>query len=211
MKPSLGRNDHDLLAARIRAAEARTTGEIYCVVARSSDSYFHPAALAVTVAIVLLGIPLAWWLDRGWLPVSHAVFALAELAALASALAALWLAPALRILLVPRRLRYRRAHDNALKQFLAHNIHLTSERTGVFIFVSLAERYGEIVADAGIDAAVAQDEWNGIVAALVDDAGAGRLVEGLSRAIDGAGELLARHFPGGTGNPNELEDHVVEI
>lgn len=211
MKRSLSQNDHDLLATRIREAEAHTTGEIYCVVARSSDSYFPPAALAVTVAIVLLGLPLAWWLDRGWLPVNHVVFALAEVAALASALAVLWFAPGLRILLVPRRLRYRRAHDNALKQFLAHNIHVTEQRTGVLIFVSLAERYGEIVADAGINAVVAQDDWNGIVAGLVEDAGAGRLVEGLSGAIDSAGELLAGHFPGGIGNPNELEDHVVEI
>lgn len=211
MKRSLSQNDHDRLAARIREAESRTSGEIYCVIARSSDSYFYPSAFAVAVAIVLIGLPLAWWLDSGWKPVDHTVFALAEMAALASALGVLWFAPGLRILLVPRRLRYRRAHDNALKQFLAHNIHLTDKRTGVLIFVSLAERYAEVVADAGINAHVDQHEWNGIVELLVREAANGNAVDGLAGAIDSAGALLAAHFPGGTGNPNELEDHVVEI
>ena len=60
----------------------------------------------------------------------------------------------LRIHLVPRRQRYRHAHDNAMKQFLARNVHLTTARTGVLLFVSLAERYAEVVADAGINSQV---------------------------------------------------------
>jgi len=202
---------HDSLAGRIRAAEARTSGEIYCVVARASDSYLYPAACMLAVGILVVSLPVAWWLDRSWLPVSHLLFGAAEIAAFLTGLLALWFAPGLRIRLVPHRLRYRRAHDNALKQFLAHNIHLTEQRTGVLIFVSLSERYAEVVADAGINARVSQDEWNGIVAVLTASAGSGRLVDGLAEAIDAAGTLLAAHFPGGTGNPNELEDHVVEI
>lgn len=211
MNRPLTREDHDRLADRIRAAEARTTGEIYCVVARDSDTYLFPAACMLAVGIIVVGLPVAWWLDRSWLPVSHLLFGAAEIAALLTGLLVLWLAPGLRIRLVPRALRYRRAHDNALKQFLAHNIHVTEQRTGVLIFVSLSERYAEIVADAGINARVSQDEWNGIVAALVASAHAGRLADGLGEAIDSAGALLAGHFPGGTGNPNELHDHVVEI
>ena len=71
------------------------------------------------------------------------------------------------MIFVPRRLRYRRAHDNALKQFLARNVHITTARTGVLIFVSLAERYAEVVADSGINAKVPQETWNDIVADLV--------------------------------------------
>ena len=119
--------------------------------------------------------------------------------------------PALRIRMVPRRLAYRRAHDNALKQFLAHNVHTTELRTGILIFVSLAERYASVIADSGINAVVAQSEWNGIVAKLTAAARAGHLVDGLAEAIGRSGELLSTHFPGGTNNPNELEDHVVEI
>lgn len=203
--------EHEALADRIRAAEARTRGEIYCVVARASDGYFYPAAFMLTLGLVVTSIAVAFWLDRSWLGLSHPVFAAAQATAFAVMLLVLRAAPRLRILLVPRRLRYRRAHDNAIKQFLAHNVHMTDQRTGVLIFVSLAERYAEVVADSGINAKVGQEEWNGIVARLTAAASARRLPEGLGDAIDRAGTLLAEHFPGGVSNPNELDDHVVEI
>lgn len=202
---------HAALASRIKAAEASTSGEIYCVVARRSDSYFFPAAFMVLSGIVLVGLAVAVWLDGRWFDVSHLIFAFAEAAAAAAALLVLWLAPGLRIHLTPRSLRYRRAHDNAMKQFIAHNVHVTEQRTGVLVFVSLAERYAEVVADSGINARVDQQEWSGLIADLVASAKADRLHEGLEQAIGRAGALLVRHFPGGRENPNELDDHVVEM
>jgi putative membrane protein len=202
---------HAELAERIREAESRTSGEIYCVVARQSDDYFFPAAFMVLAGIVLVGVVMAFWLDGRWFAVSHTVFALAELLAGAAALLVLRVMPGWRVHLTPRGLRYRRAHDNAVKQFIAHNVHLTEKRTGVLVFVSLAERYAEVVADSGINARVSQDEWTSIVAGLVDKAKTDRLHEGLAEAIDRAAALLAAHFPGGRQNPNELDDHVVEM
>lgn len=211
MSRSLTPHDHQMLRERIKAAEATTRGEIYCVVARSSDGYVFPAAFMLAVGVMLASLAVAVWLDRSWVAVSHLVFALCEVAALAAALLVLRLAPGLAIRLAPRGLRYRRAHDNAMRQFLAHNVHVTQKRTGILIFVSLAERYATVVADAGISDKVEQGEWDAIVGRIVAAARAGRLTEGLADAIDRSGLLLARHFPGGVNNPNELDDHVVEI
>src|SRR5690606_15817434 len=211
MTKPLTPEQHQSLADRIREAEARTRGEIYCVVARASDSYAYPAAFMLALGMMLVSVPVAIWLDRSWLGLSHLTLVLSQLAALAVACLLLWSVPRLRILLVPRRLRYLRAHDNALKQFLAHNVHLTEQRTGILIFVSLAERYAEVVADSGINAKVPQAEWNGIVERLVGGSAADHLAEGLADAVVRAGTLLSGHFPGGTNNPNELDDHVVEI
>ena len=211
MTRPLSEQEHAELAAAIRAAEARTTGEIYCVAARQSDSYFYPAAFMLAAGVLIASLPVAIVLDRSWLAVSATAFVAAQVAAFAACLAVTWLVPSLRIHLVPLGLRYRRAHDNAVKQFLAHNVHLTAERTGILIFVSLAERYAEVVADGGISASVSQEEWDGIIAELTDKAARGRLFEGLMSSIARAGTLLAGHFPGAGGNPNELEDHVVEI
>lgn len=211
MTKGLTTDQHAELAGRIRAAEARTGGEIFCVVARSSDSYFFPAACALALGVCVASLPVAFWLDRSWLSVSHLGVALAQLAAFASGLAVIAVAPGLRILLVPRSIRYRRAHANAVRQFLARNVHRTAGRTGLLIFVSLTERYAEIVADAAIDDKVAQAEWNKLVAGITGAAAAGRLHEGLCQAIDRAGDLLAAHFPRGEGDRNELPDHVVEI
>jgi putative membrane protein len=203
--------DHARIAAAIRAAEAKTSGEIYCVVARASDSYFVAAALAVTAGILIASLVAALVLDRSWEPVAISHFVAAQILAAIAALVVLRAVPALRLHLVPLRHRYRRAHDNALKQFLARNVHITSARTGVLIFVSLAERYAEVVADSGINARTPQETWNAIVADLVEAARGDRLADGFVAAIGTVGHILAEHFPVSADDENELGDHVIEI
>lgn len=207
----LSEQDHARIADAIGTAEATTSGEIYCVVARRSDGYFFSTALIVTVCMLLISLGVAFLIEAKWMTIRLPHFVVAQLLALAAALAVVYALPGLRMLLAPRRWQYMRAHENALKQFLGRNVHLTAERTGVLIFVSLAERYAEIVADAGINAKVPQDVWDSIVAGLIDDARHGRLADGYVTAIAAVGALLGEHFPVRPGDINELDDHIVEI
>ncbi|MGE0501113.1 MAG: TPM domain-containing protein [Rhizobiaceae bacterium] len=203
--------DHRRVAAAIRAAETGTSGEIYCVVARTSASYFAPAAFMLAAATVVLGPIVAWVANFWWIEIPAIILAVAQLVALASALLMIWVFPALRIHFVPKSMRYSHAHDNAVRQFLSRNIHVTTERTGVLIFVSLAERYAEVVADAGINQKVPQHQWNTLVEALVRRAAEGRIADGFIDAVEAVGALLAGHFPARAVEPNELDDHVAEI
>ena len=203
--------EHARVTAAIRAAEAKTDGEIYCVVARASDGYFFPAAFAALVAMLAVSLAVACGLEYWWLSIRLPHFVLAEMLAGACMLALLWLLPALRIHLVPRRLRYRAAHDNAMRQFLARNVHVTAARTGVLIFVSLAERYAVVLADSGIDARVGQQVWDDVVRNLTAQAAGDRLAEGFVEAVGAVGAVLAAHFPVTPGDVNELDDHLVEI
>nr|WIE92540.1 TPM domain-containing protein [Mesorhizobium sp. WSM4875] len=203
--------DHDRIAETIRAAEARTDGEIYCVVAGSSDGYFFPAAFAAALATIVVSLAVAYGLEALWLTIRLPHFVLAQLLAFGCMLALLWELPGLRIHLVPKRLRYQAAHANAMKQFLARNVHRTQARTGVLIFVSIAERYAEVVADSGIDAKVGQHVWDGVVRDLTQHAGDDRLADGFAKAIESVGAVLAEHFPVTAGDTNELDDHLVEI
>lgn len=205
------RHEHARIAEAIRAAEERTAGEIYCVVARTSDSYLFPAAFFVTAAMVVISLAVAWALHHWWFDPRPMTLILAELAAIGCGLAVLWFFPSIRIRFVPRGLQYRHAHANAMKQFLARNVHITEARTGVLLFVSLAERYAEVVADAGIDRRVDQSAWDGVVRTLVEHAAAGRLADGFVVAVGAVGALLEQHFPIGEFDVNELDDHVVEI
>ncbi|TWI26888.1 TPM domain-containing protein [Mesorhizobium tianshanense] len=203
--------DHDRIAEAIRVAESRTDGEIYCVVAHASDGYFFPAAFMATLAMFFVSLAVAYGLEAWWLSIRVPHFVIAQLLALVSVLVLLWAVPGLRIHLVPRRLRYRAAHANAIKQFLARNVHRTTARTGVLVFVSIAERYAEVVADSGIDAQVGQDVWDGVVRDLTAHAGDDRLADGFVKAIETTGAVLAEHFPVSSNDSNELDDHLVEI
>ncbi|PRD43858.1 hypothetical protein C5748_08325 [Phyllobacterium phragmitis] len=211
VQKSIDADDHARIAEAIRAAEEKTNGEIYAVLARRSDDYFYAAGFVAACGVIIAAIAAALLAHWYWFDVSLPVFGLAILAAFASVVLVLWLVPAVRMVLVPHRIRYRRAHLNAVQQFLARNIHVTSERTGVLLFVSLAEHYAEVVADAGINAKVEQEEWNGIVAILTDHASRAAVADGYVAAIGKAGELLAKHFPATGEKVNELSDHLVEL
>lgn len=201
----LGNDDLQAVSAAIRAAESRTNGEIVTVVAEQAGSYtaFTLAAPALC-ALVLPGLaaPFAGLVAAGDL-------FLVQLA-LFVALYGLLLVPAIRRRVVPARVQRNAAQRLAREQFFARGLHLTEERTGVLIFVSVAERYVEILADTGIDAKVPQSEWQSTVDAFVAQVGAGRVVDGFVAAIGRVGERLAAHFPA-TRTPNELPDHLFVI
>src|SRR5436305_3738536 len=153
--------DKERVAQAIGAAEEKTAGEIFCVVARHSSDYrLVPLAWAAAIALALPAPLIYFTLWSAW-----AIYVAQILVFVFTALGLSW--PPIRFHLVPRRAGHDRAHTEAMRQFFAQGLHLTENRTGVLIFASAAERYAEIVADAGINAKVTPDVWDSAVAALV--------------------------------------------
>jgi len=195
--------DEKRIAEAIRAAEQKTSGEIFCVMAAASSNYrFVPIARA---ALIALAVPLplfyftSLWAEQIYF-VQIAVFV---------ACAMLFSLPGLRLALVPRWIKRDRASVEAKRQFAARGLHLTSQRTGVLIFASIAERHVEIVADSGINDKVAPEVWDRAVKAMIERIKQGRPVEGFLEAIRICGEVLAKHFPPGAIDKNELPNKLV--
>ena len=197
--------DKQRVTEAIRQAEAKTSGEIFCVSAqRSGDYRLAPVAWA---AMIALCVPLPLIFLTEW---PETVIYLLQLVAFIVATVGLSLPP-LRVRLVPQRARHERAHIAAMRQFWAHGLHKTAQRTGVLIFASAAERYAEIIADAGINAKVTPEVWRNAVAALIAGVKDGQTADGFIAAIEQCGAVLAQHFPPHDVNPDELSDRLVEI
>lgn len=101
--------------------------------------------------------------------------------------------------------------QRALAQFGKLRVWDTEHNNGVLIYLLLAERAIEIVADRGLDRQVAPDEWRAIVARMSAAFREGRFEDGLTQAIAEVTAQLAMHFPAAAGdsNPNELPDAPV--
>ena len=91
----------------------------------------------------------------------------------------------------------------------ARGLTRTREKTGVLIYLALAEHHAEILADTGIADRVDAGIWAGIVADLTAAIGAGRLTEGLIEAIRRIGAILAEHAPPRLDDVDELPDKVI--
>lgn len=202
---SLTDRDRERISGAIRAAEARTSGEIVCVLARrSSDATALPIFIAAALALALPWGLVAW-----------TALAVREILLLQAAaflvLAMLLCLPPVRVALMPRAARRAAAYRAATDQFVARGIARKKDRAGVLIFVSLAERYARIIADEGIAARVAQPEWQGAVDALVAHMRDGRISDGFVAAIERCGAVLATHFPPSQAKRDELPDRVYVI
>jgi putative membrane protein len=89
--------------------------------------------------------------------------------------------------------------------------HKTKGRTGVLLYVSLAEHRAEIVADHSIHSKVEPDVWGEAMAALVERIKDGKPGEGMALAVEKIGAVLAEHLPPTHDNPNEIPDRLIEL
>ena len=190
----LSEADREAITAATRGAEGKTSGEIvpYVVVAcdEYDDAAWKGAALGALAAAALSG--LAHWITGSW---GGAGLAWTTLPVAAGAAIGFVLAD--RVGLVTRWLvsddtLELRARRRAMQAFLEEEVFSTRERTGILVFMAMLERKVVILADSGINARVRQDEWNDIVADLVEGIRKGTPADALVAAIHRCGELLER-------------------
>lgn len=98
--------------------------------------------------------------------------------------------------------------QRALSKFSKLRVWDTAYNNGVLIYLLLAERTIELVADRGIDAKVHPQVWQSIVQSLGEDLQRNAFEEGLNKAVQQVTKLLQTHFPAEAApdNPNELPD-----
>jgi putative membrane protein len=202
---SISNEDRERIANAIRSAEAKTSGEIVCVLARTS---IHATALPVILAAAAaLATP---WLLMAFTAMTVQRILSVQVVVFFVLLILLCL-PSLRVALVPRRMRRAAAHQMAMEQFISRGIAGHKGRAGILIFVSLAERYVRIIASDDIAARVPQAAWQGAVDALIAHMRDGRIGDGFIAAIDVCGDELAQHFPRTAGSHNKLPDRIYVI
>lgn len=220
----LTERDSQLVADAIRAAEARTDGEVSAIVAANSDSY-HDVALHWSLLVALLPLSisaafpglLVWGTELvtgGWeeapdlrlmlmilLVKSVALFLIARL---------IIGRPAIRMALTPAATKARRVRRRAIMLFRTGTEQRTATATGVLLYLSMAEHRAEIVADAAIHAKVEPEQWGEAMAVLIAAVRDDRPGEGIAAAIAKIGDVLAVHFPRGD-DPNELPDRLIVL
>lgn len=178
----LGPQDHELVATAIREAETRTDGEISVVVAPESDSY-SDAVLHWSLLVALLPLALfasfpdllhgatallhePWGDEAPPLRLLALLLLLATIAAFLVGWATLRL-PGVRMTVTPHATKVRRCRRRAIMLFQVGTERRTATRTGVLLYLSLAEHHAEIVADESIQSRIGGEEWGEAMLALL--------------------------------------------
>jgi uncharacterized membrane protein len=103
------------------------------------------------------------------------------------------------------------ARERALEVFSRLRVWDTEENNGVLIYLLLADRDVEILADRGVNAKVVSAEWEQICRRMEAALSRGQFGHASVAAIDEVSRLLARHYPPRSGDRNELPDKPVVV
>jgi uncharacterized membrane protein len=103
------------------------------------------------------------------------------------------------------------ARQRAIELFSQLRVWDTEARGGLLIYVLLADRAVEIVADRGIDARVGLPVWRSICRAMEAAFRHGQFAGGVMGGVQAVTRLLVEHFPAPAGRRNELPDTPVVL
>jgi|ERR1700756_3832530 uncharacterized membrane protein len=103
------------------------------------------------------------------------------------------------------------ARERALDVFSHLRIWDTEHNNGVLIYLLLADRRVEIIADRGIDAREGEAGWQAICRSMEAEFREGRFEAGAIKGIEAVSRELAKYFPPQSPQRNELPDAPVVI
>jgi putative membrane protein len=213
------------VSAAIAAAEAKSDGEIVAVTTDLSDSYhdvaLHWAVLALIATLAIFAAApsvLHFWFNLffgGWRPEPSLAELLTLLLVLSvakfTAVLLILRHMPLRLALTPGATKTRRVRRRAIMVFKAAAERRTVGRTGILIYLSMAEHRAEIVADEAILKVTDDSTWGEAMAALIVEVKQGRVADGMVAAIERVGTVLAEHFPRSATDTNEIPDKLIEL
>ena len=160
------------------------------VVVRASDRYSLYPLVFASFSAILVGAAVS--LIRPELA-SRIVILIELMLAIALTLILDW--RPLRLQIVPRRIKHARAWQLAHREFNAHVLASPQQRRRILLFVSLGERYVEIIADHETHALAPDGAWNRIVDEFLAAVKSGRLADGVLDAVAACGVILNTHHP----------------
>jgi len=192
------------LTAAIKAVEARSSAEVVVTVRASSGFYLHADLIVAGAAAVLsLAFLLFSRFEFGiqWFVIDPLVVGAAVG----------WLSsrsPKLRRLLTPAKLRRRWVESSAHATFFERGIHLTADRTGILVYVSLLEETAAVIGDRGIVTVVPHDRWHAAIDRVADRVTTGADAAAIAAEITALGDILEPYLPVSDDDINELPDEV---
>jgi len=188
------------------AVEKKTSSELVAVVTQKSGDYLYITMLITSVIALLVPFGLLFFAPD---MEAKSVYEI-QLLSFMMVLLLLNMPRVLHVLL-PKTLLVKAAKLKAYETFKILGLQKTSNYQAVMIFVSLYEKYVEIIADSAVSAKIDNALWQSTVDAFLEKVKNDQFEEGYVEAIHKIGAILAEYFPIESNDKNELPDGLIEV
>lgn len=208
----LSEDERARVSAAVKKAEKLTAGEIVVMIIPAS--YHYPMANVIGAATFALAMGLLFTpLIGGWLWIGNQNMWL--FLGLFTVFFILFHEAIKRTRWLKRYFISRKEIDTEVKEaavthFFKHGLYRTRDKTGVLILISVFERRVRVLADEGINAKVAEGQWDEIVKMITDGIKEKRATGAICAAVEKIGDLLKTHFPIKPDDTDELKNVIID-
>jgi putative membrane protein len=198
--------ERERIEAAVRQVEQRTSGELVPLVVDESYDYPRTEIVGAGFFSLATATTLSWGFFAESLWHFLWLFAAGYLIFRLLIRNLPWLR---RRLIHPAEIKAE-VEEKAAVSFFELGLCHTRDRTGVLILISLFERRVHVLADRGINDAVPDNYWDGIVQTITSGIKRGETCAALCAAIETCGQLLEERFPAKADDTDELPNLIVE-
>lgn len=202
----LNDNEKQNISKEIENLELQSSAELVAVVTKRSASYKYISSLITISFLALLSMILVFFTQ-----ISSLFLLEIQLFIFITLYLLLEKFDNIIMMILPKSYKYNIAKEYANKQFLNLGLNRTKTNQALMFFVSLDEKYVEIIADDTISSKIPNEYFQEIVDAFILDVKNNQLSNGYLKAIQTCSHKLIQEFPIQANDKNELANDVIEL
>lgn len=203
---NLSKTDKQNISNTIKNLEQKSEAELVAVISKKSGEYDYFWLISCFFTIFAISIFLVIFYPIGALELLSV-----QVSFVAIILALTFMFEDIFIKLLPNFYKHKKASIHANRLFEQLGIKRTKSHIGIMFFVSVRERYVEIVVDDGIKKKIDKQYWEKVVANFIKSVKNDEFAKGYMNAINECSEILIENFPIKSDDINELPDEVIEV
>ncbi len=190
----------------IAKVEEKSSCELVAVITKKSGNYRYFALLGAS--LISLIVPFFLIIQR---PFIDALFVYRIQAVVFVILFLLLNIDSILIMLLPKSILHKQAKLKAYETFTILGLQKTTNHQAVMIYVSVYERYVQILTDSAVSGKIDNTVWQNTIDKFTIKVKNAEFDKGFSEAIEEIGENLIEKFPIQENDKNELPNHLIEI
>ncbi len=201
----LNENEKQQISQEIENLEKQSSAELVAVMTKQVSSYkFETIAITLLIAVIISLFTLIFENDSQRLFQIQTISFIFFYFVFSKSNKTL-------LFLIPKSYKYEKASVYAHKQFISLGLHKTDTKQAIMFFVSLDEKYVEIITDSVIKEKIPDSYWQVTVDKFIKDVKNNDLRNGYIKAIKACKEILVKNFPIQKDDKNELPNDVIEL
>lgn len=204
---NLKKNEKELISKEIENLEKLSSSELVAVVAKRSGNYKLSASMFSVILLFCTSFLYYFFVEE------TSIIQLLEIQFVTFIGFYLLFGRFRNFLLfvLPKKYKHKIASQNAHKQFYNLKLNNTKNKQAIMFFVSLDEKFVEIITDEEISKEIPNSHWQMIIDEFIIDIKNNQLLEGYLKAIKACSYILIEKFPKKENDENELSNKVIEV